>query len=484
MSDKGGSSQLKQKLSQNLSTWQIQVMNMVMLPHAELAEKVKQELIENPALEEGSSEEPMTEGEEIDMGDGLSAEELSMGDYADIDDVPETTLRRYYEGQKSASEIPFAEEQSLQEMLNGQLPLTPLNSEEQGIASFLVGSLDEDGYLRRSLQGISDDLAIYQGVDAPVEQLEYLLDIIQGLEPAGVGARSLNECLLLQLKRRKPTPEVALAKQLIEEHFEELSKKQLQKLAEKLGVEEDLLMRAIQIITNLNPSPGLDFSSKLQDSLMTVIPDFEVTERDGELMVTLNNGDIPEVRVSRDFEEQLKEYTDGEGTKSAQEREVNQFVKQKLSDARGFVEMIKQRNNTMITTMMAIVELQRDYFLSGDISLLRPMILQDIADRVGYDVSTISRVTSTKYVQTDFGIFPIKQLFSEGITRDDGEEVTTRSVKELLKRLIEEEDKQAPLSDETLKHQLKSHGFDVARRTIAKYRDSMGIPIARLRKDW
>ena len=243
-------------------------------------------------------------------------------------------------------------------------------------------------------------------------------------------------------------------------------------------------MKAIQIITNLNPSPGLDFSSKLQDSLMTVVPDFEVTEQDGDLMVTLYNNDIPEVRVSRDFAEQLKEYTDGEEAKSEQDREVRRFVKQKLTDARGFVEMIKQRNNTMITTMMAIVELQRDYFLTGEIALLRPMILQDIADKVGYDVSTISRVTSSKYVQTDFGILPIKLLFSESITRDDGEEVTTRSVKALLKQLIDEEDKQEPLSDETLKYRLKSHGFDVARRTIAKYRDSMGIPIARLRKDW
>lgn len=483
MSDRG-SSQLKQKLSQNLSTWQIQVMNMVMLPHAELAERVKQELIENPALEEGIPEESIHEQDETDGGDGLSAEELSMGDYADIDDVPETTLRRYYEGQKSPSDIPFAEEQSLQEALNSQLPLTPLNSEEQEIASFLVGSLDEDGYLRRSLQGISDDLAIYQGLDVPEEQLEYLLDIVQGLEPAGVGARSLDECLLLQLKRRKSTPEVRLARQLVQDHFEELSKKQLQKLAEKVGVEEEELMKAIQIITNLNPSPGLDFSSKLQDSLMTVVPDFEVTEQDGDLMVTLYNNDIPEVRVSRDFAEQLKEYTDGEEAKSEQDREVRRFVKQKLTDARGFVEMIKQRNNTMITTMMAIVELQRDYFLTGEIALLRPMILQDIADKVGYDVSTISRVTSSKYVQTDFGILPIKLLFSESITRDDGEEVTTRSVKALLKQLIDEEDKQEPLSDETLKYRLKSHGFDVARRTIAKYRDSMGIPIARLRKDW
>lgn len=484
MSEKGRSNQLKQKLSQHLSTWQIQVMNMVMLPHMELAERVKQELIENPALEEGSSEESLQEVDEVEAGSELSAEELTMGDYADIDDVPEPTLRRYYEGQKTATDIPFSEEQSLQELLNSQLPLTPLNSEEQAIASFLVGSLDDDGYLRRSLQGISDDLAIYQSMDVPEEQLAYLLEIVQGLEPAGIGARTLDECLLLQLDRREQTPTVQLAKLLVTDYFEDLTKKQLQKLAEKVGVEEEELMKAIQIITNLNPSPGLDFSSKLQDSLMTVVPDFEVTERDGELVVTLNNGDIPEVRVSREFEEQLKDYTEDKEGASEQEQEVRRFVKQKLNDARGFVEMIKQRNNTMITTMLAIVDFQREYFMTGDITLLRPMILQDIADRVGFDVSTISRVTSTKYVQTDFGVLPLKLLFSEGIVRDNGEEVTTRSVKVLIRQLIEEEDKQEPLSDETLRHRLKSHGFDVARRTIAKYRDSMGIPIARLRKDW
>lgn len=484
MAERESGSQLKQKLSQNLSTWQIQVMNMVMLPHAELAERVKQELIENPALEEGGSDELYDEQEREEATDGLSAEEISLGDYADIDDVPEATLRRYYEGQKSASEIPFAEEQSLQESLNSQLPLTPLDSEEQKLASYMVGSLEEDGYLRRSLQEVSDDLAVYEGIDVPPSQLEYILEVIQGLEPAGIGARNLKECLELQLKRRKQTPDVRLALRLVKEHFAELSKKQLQRLAEKSGESEEDLMRALQVITNLNPSPGLDFSSKLQETLMTVVPDFEVTERDGELVVTLHNGAIPEVRVSRDFEEQLKDYTSGDEGKSPREQEVRKFVRQKLNDARVFVEMIKQRNNTMITTMMAIVQLQRDFFLTGDITLLRPMILQHVADIVGYDVSTISRVTSTKYVQTDFGIIPLKQLFSEAITRDDGEEVTTRSVKQLLKQLIEDEDKQEPLSDETLRARLKSHGFDVARRTIAKYRDSMGIPIARLRKVW
>lgn len=478
----GHSSKLKQKLSQNLSTWQIQVMNMVMLPHAELAERVKQELIENPALEEGHESDP-EESVDSQVEETRSEEEISMDDYADVDDIPESTLRRYYEGQKGADEIPFAEEQSLQESLNEQLPLTELSERDQQIASFLVGSLDDDGYLRRSLLGISDDLAIYQGVEVSEAHLIYILSVVQSLEPAGVGARSLQECLLLQLERRKPTEEVQLARKLVRDHFDELTHKQIERLSESTGSNEESLRAAIRLITSLNPTPGLDFSSKLQDSLMTVIPDFEVTERGGELMVTLHSGDIPEVRVSHEFEEQLQQFTQKE-PKSKEERDASRFVKQKLDDARGFVEMIKQRNNTLITTMMAIVKLQRDYFLTGDVTLLKPMILQDVADIVGYDVSTISRVTSTKYVQTDFGIIPLKQLFSEGITNDEGDEVTTHSVKLLLKQMIEEEDKNNPLSDEALRRKLKAEGLSVARRTIAKYRDGLGIPIARLRKVW
>ena len=478
----GHSSKLKQKLSQNLSTWQIQVMNMVMLPHAELAERVKQELIENPALEEGHESDP-EESVDSQAEETRSEEEISMDDYADVDDIPESTLRRYYEGQKGADEIPFAEEQSLQESLNEQLPLTELSERDQQIASFLVGSLDDDGYLRRSLLGISDDLAIYQGVEVSEAHLIYILSVVQSLEPAGVGARSLQECLLLQLERRKPTEEVQLARKLVRDHFDELTHKQIERLSESTGSNEESLRAAIRLITSLNPTPGLDFSSKLQDSLMTVIPDFEVTERGGELMVTLHSGDIPEVRVSHEFEEQLQQFTQKE-PKSKEERDASRFVKQKLDDARGFVEMIKQRNNTLITTMMAIVKLQRDYFLTGDVTLLKPMILQDVADIVGYDVSTISRVTSTKYVQTDFGIIPLKQLFSEGITNDEGDEVTTHSVKLLLKQMIEEEDKNNPLSDEALRRKLKAEGLSVARRTIAKYRDGLGIPIARLRKVW
>lgn len=482
MTTDGHSSKLKQKLAQNLSTWQIQVMNMVMLPHTELAERVKQELIENPALEEGHDSDP-DEPFDSQSGEMQSEEEISMDDYADVDDIPETTLRRYYEGQKGADEIPFAEEQSLQESLNEQLPLTELSERDQQIASFLVGSLDDDGYLRRSLLGISDDLAIYQGIEISEAHLINILSVVQSLEPAGIAARSLQECLMLQLERRKPTEVVQLARKLVRDHFDELTHKQIDRLSESTKASEEELRAAIRLITSLNPSPGLDFSSKLQDTLMTVIPDFEVTEHDGELLVTLHSGDIPEVRVSHEFEEQLQELTQRE-PKCKEEREASQFVKQKLDDARGFVEMIRQRNNTLITTMMAIVRLQRDYFLTGDVALLKPMILQDVADIVGYDVSTISRVTSTKYVQTDFGLIPLKQLFSEGITNDDGDEVTTHSVKQLLKQLIEEEDKNNPLSDEALRYKLKEEGFTVARRTIAKYRDGLGIPIARLRKVW
>lgn len=467
-----GGSKLKQRLSQNLSTWQIQVMGMVALPHAELAERVKQELIENPALEEGKEIDP--EDQQLEPTSDLSAEEMEMGDYADIDDVPEPTLRRYYEGQSVASEIPFSEEQSLQEHLLEQLPLTPLDEDEQKIARFIIGSLDEDGYLRRTLEGVSDDLAIYQGIEVEISELEKILKVIQELDPAGVGANSLQECLWLQLDRREKSPEVELALEIVQDYFDLFGRKQLDRLKEAVDASDEELRGATHLITTLNPTPGLDFSTKLHDTLMSVIPDFEVTEREGDLVVTLNNGGIPEVRVSKTFEQQMEGY----------KGEVNRFVKEKVESARSFVEMLKQRNNTLISTMMAIVELQRDYFLSGDISLLKPMILQDVADITGYDPSTISRVTNSKYAQTDFGIYSLKHFFSDGFIKDDGEEVTTHHLKDVMQRIIDEEDKREPLSDDALKDALQEEGFTIARRTVAKYRDSMNIPVARLRKEW
>lgn len=482
---KGGDSKLTQKLSQNLSTWQIQLMQMVALPQAELAERIKQELIENPALEEGKEEhiDPNDSLEQDENWDQKSDAEIDMDNYLDVDDIPETTLNRYDREKRAAFEIPFADEPSLLEHLEEQLLLTSLTPEECNIARFIIGSLDEDGYLRRDLEGLSDDLAIYQANYVGVHELEKVLKVVQSLDPPGIAARSLQECLILQLQRQASTPERKIAIRIISEMFEAFSNKQFGKLQEELNISSTQLKTASTLIKSLNPSPGLDFTSKLDDNFMTIIPDFEVTEYHGELMVTLLNSGIPDVRISKSFEEQLEEYIETPEKQNKEQKEASKFIKQKLDDARWFVDMIKQRNNTLLSTIMAIVEYQKDYFLSGDIQSLRPMILKDIANITHFDISTISRVTSTKYVQTDFGIFSLKHFFSEATIKDDGTEMSTRTVKELLSNIIDKEDKKAPLSDEELRAILKEHGYNIARRTIAKYRDMMNIPIARLRKE-
>ncbi|MDN4753742.1 RNA polymerase factor sigma-54 [Porphyromonadaceae bacterium W3.11] len=482
---KGSESKLTQKLSQNLSTWQIQLMQMVALPHAELAERIKQELIENPALEEGPADHQDQEENtyEAELGETKTAAEIDMDNYMDPDEVPDATLKRYNSEKKAAFEIPFSEDPTLLEQLEEQLLMSSLSHEDQKIARFIIGSLDDDGYLRRSLEGLVDDLAIYQGVYIEVQDLERILKVIQTLDPPGVAARSLQECLLIQLKRCTTSPIRDLAIRITSELFDLFSKKQFNKLQEVTGATDEELKEASAMITSLNPTPGLDYTSKLEDTFMTVIPDFQVTESQGDLVVTLLSGDIPEVRISKSFEEQMQEYTGDLRKLSGDQKDAGRFIKQKIDDARWFVEMIKQRNNTLISTMLAIVDYQRDYFLTGDIHLLRPMILKDIAEMTNYDISTISRVTSTKYVQTDFGLFPLKHFFSEGTMRDDGTEMSTRTVKELLADIIAGEDKRHPLSDEELRNKMKEHGYNVARRTVAKYRDMMNIPIARLRKE-
>ena len=477
---------LRQKLGQNLSTWQIQLMQLVALPQAELAERVKQELIDNPALEEGHPESEASEQEiayDDSESDHLTATEIDMGDYADEDDIPTSTLQRYNNERKSAAEIPFASEPTLREHLIEQLRLTKLNNEEQEIATFIIGSLEDDGYLRRTLEGIADDLAIYQGIYIDPKDLQPLLHVIQTLDPAGIGARSLEECLLLQLERHPDSKAKELAIWIIQHQFEALGKKQLAQIEAASGASVTELKEATALIASLNPTPGLDMSNSLQEGFLTVIPDFQVTQVDGELVVTLLNGDIPEVRVSRTFEEQMQSYTNKKQP-SKSDQEASHFARKKIEGARWFVDLIKQRNNTMLTVMMALVSYQHDYFLTGEIHTLRPMILKDIAEQTGFDISTISRVTSTKYAETDFGIIALKQLFSEGTLRDDGTAISTHIIRQHLTELIAAEDKQAPLSDEELSKKLQAEGYNVARRTIAKYRDMLNIPIARLRKEW
>ena len=486
--------QARQKLrqTQRLAAHQVQLMNMVMMPVTDLAQRIKHELEENPALEEGREQEAdQASGEELytssdyDTGEELSAEEMVRGDYFSEDDIPDHVIQNYA-GREGVNpgDIAGAYDLSLRDYLLRELGLSSLSEEQQETAKFLIGSLDEDGYLRRDNQGLLDDLAIYNAVYITEEELKEILRVLKTFDPAGVFAANLRECLLLQLERKPETPAALLAGRILsEEYFEAFSKRHFPQLAASLRVGDAELKEAVELITSLNPSPGLDFGNRLTETLQIVTPDFEVHEVDGELVVTLYRGDLPEVRMSRKFRDSMSHYLGSPKKLTAEEKEVRTFVKNKIFQAQSFVQMLDLRDNALRATMLTIVDLQREYFLTGELQDLKPMILKDVAERTGFDISTISRVTSSKYVATDFGTFPLKHFFTDGTVTDEGEEVSTHRVRELIRRIIDGEDKHAPLSDEAVKALLKDKGLSVARRTIAKYREQMGIPVARLRKE-
>lgn len=485
-SNRGHRQKLKQR--QKLSARQIQLMEMVMLPQTELAQRIKQELERNPALEEGVEEDPDDYEDLPADAEEPSADSLDADDYTDPDEIPGSAYKQQHRTGSdsiSSAEIPFTDTLTLRDTLRAQLYLTDLDQEQRLIALFVIGSLEDDGYLRRTAEGLADDLAIYQGIYCTAEQVEEVIRVIRTLDPPGVCAVDLRDCLLLQLERKEEqTPTILLAKRLLRDHFDELSVRHYDALRSSCDADEEEIREAIRLIVSLNPTPGLDYGTKMEANAQTIIPDFVVTESNGDLVVTLNSGDIPEVRVSRQFEEEMKDYTGDLRSMPKERRDTGRFVNGKLDEAKAFVAMIRQRRETLMSTMMCIVDMQRDYFLTGDLSTLKPMILKDVADRIGYDISTVSRVTSTKYVLTDFGTFPLRHFFSEGTIRDDGEEISTRRVRQILREIIDGEDKQHPLSDEALSAKLKECGYDVARRTVAKYRDGMGIPVARLRKEF
>ncbi|KGL53471.1 hypothetical protein HQ29_02580 [Porphyromonas canoris] len=475
---------LKQRQTARLTSRQIQLMQMIGLSNVEVEDRIQSELEINPALEEGVEEDDDTrkenDNEELEP---ISQDEIILGDYASIDDVPEYKLRQVEQHRTPREEIPFTEGSSLQDHLLSQLSLTSLSGEEVEVARYIVGSLDNDGYLRRDLLSIQDDLAIRMGINTDLETIEHVLSVIQTLDPPGIGAEDLRHCLLLQLERREETTAVAIAKKILEQMFVPFSNRHYDKIISRLHLTDEELREAIRVITHLNPKPGLDFNTRLEETFFTVVPDFIVEEHDDEFMVSLNNDGIAPVRVNTTFTQQMSEYSGDIRRIPQQKKEVARFVKQKIDDARWFVEALRQRQKTLLFTMQAIVEMQKEYFIMGDVAYLKPLILQDVADATGLDVSTISRVTSTKYVQTPFGTFPLKHFFSEGTMTDAGEEISTRHVKELLAELIEQEDKSSPLSDEAMVAQLKEKGLNVARRTVAKYREQLGIPVARLRKE-
>ena len=463
-----------QTQTQTLSPQQIQMIKLLELPTIMLEQRVKQEIEENIVLEE--DDRPMEDDEQ--------EESISVDDYLREDDTPsyKSRINNFSKDDKQRP-VNISEGRSLQEYLMEQLGYRNLSEQDRQVAEFLVGSIDEDGYLRRDLESVGDDIAFTLGVEVSVERLESLLSIIHQLEPAGIGARSLQECLLLQMaQRRMDSPSKRLAHKIITSYFDEFVKKHYEKLMSRLGVDEDTFRDAIDEIKHLSPKPGNLYSEGGIDTTPYIIPDFRLDYHDGHFDLSLNSYNIPEVKINRRYVDMIREMVSADGTVSENNREAIQFVKSKIDSAKWFISAIKQRHDTLMRTMQEILSFQQEYFKDGDKSKLRPMILKDIADRTGLDVSTISRVVNSKYVQTHFGIILLKSLFSEAMQTESGEIVSSYEIKNLLQQCIDEEDKRHPLTDETLMNILNAKGYCIARRTVAKYREMMDIPVARLRK--
>ena len=475
---------LQFKLSQKLSPQQIQLMKLIQLPTQAFEQRLKQELEENPALENGKAD---TESEFDDTFDdttdseSISAEDINIDEYLSDDEIPEYRMQASnYSPDDDEKSIPYAAGTSFNQYLINQLNTVYLSDQEWAIAEFLVGSVDESGYIRRPLTDIMDDLAFTQNIYTEEKIIEKVLKIVQELDPPGVAARTLNECLIIQLKRKEASPSIELATTILEKSFEQFTKKHYKKLILKYDVTEEQLKDAISEIEKLNPKPGGSYSGNIR-IIEHVVPDFSIKIIEGELELTLNGRNAPELHVSKDYSNMLKGYKDAK-EKSKSQKDTVLFIKQKLDAAKWFIDAIKQRQQTLFITMNTIMEYQRDYFITGDERKLRPMILKDIADKILMDVSTVSRVANSKYVDTPYGTKLIKEFFSESMKNEQGEDVSTKEIKKILETVIREEEKKKPLTDDKLAKILKEKGYPIARRTVAKYREQLGIPVARLRK--
>lgn len=475
---------LAQKLEQRLSPQQIQLMKLLQVPTIELDQRIKQEIEENPALEEGNDQEDtdFDNEDQDDFDDNNDDLEFDISDYIDEEGSDYKTRVNNTSKDEEERVIPLSGEQSFQERLTEQLHMLDLNDHQFIIADTIIGNLDESGYLKRDVEAIVDDLAFSANVSTTETEVEEILKLIQDLDPAGVGARDLQECLLIQIQRKQDGDITKFtAKVILEQFFEEFTKKHYDKISKKLEIEDQDLKEAIDEILKLNPKPGGSMKESAKNH-QQIIPDFMITEFEGQLELSLNSRNAPELKVSREYETMLRMYAEGAKT-SKSDKEALMFVKQKLDGAKWFIDAIKQRQQTLLLTMNAIMTYQTEYFLTGDEVNLKPMILKDIAEIVGLDISTISRVANSKYVQTNFGIYPLKYFFSESLSTDSGEEVSTREVKKILSDAIEAEEKKKPLTDEKLMDLLKEKGYNIARRTVAKYREQLNIPVARLRKE-
>ncbi len=475
------------KQTQKLSPQQIQLMKMIKLPTLDFEQRIKQELEENPALESGKENDPLDEQDnyddssDYDDNEHINADDINVDEYLSDDDIPDyRTKSNNYSEDDQQKTIPIAAETSLSQHLINQLYGFRFESEELEIAEFLIGSIDDSGYIRRDLGQIVDDLAFTQNIMVELDVVEQVLKRIQHLDPSGVGARDLQECLSIQLQRKSRTSDQAVALLIIDNHFDLFSKKHYDKLMSKLELTEEQLKSAIAEIERLNPKPGSSFAGQ-NKNIEQIIPDFIMKIVDGDLDLKLNGRNAPELHVSHSYNEMLKGYK-ASVDKSKAQHDAVMFIKQKLDAAKWFIDAVQQRQQTLMLTMSAIMAHQKEYFLSGDEKDLKPMILKDIADEINMDVSTVSRVANGKYVDTPYGTKILKSFFSESMTNDQGEEVSTREIKSILKTLVDQEDKKKPITDEQLAIELKNEGYPIARRTVAKYREQLDIPVARLRK--
>jgi RNA polymerase sigma-54 factor len=476
---------LSQKLSQKLSPQQIQLMKLIQLPTLAFEQRIKQELEENPALESGKEQtEDILEAQDNSQDEerDIIETDFDVDEYLSDDEIPSyKTYSNNYSQDDEDNKIPYGAGKSFSDYLKSQLHTFRLNDQEEQISTFLIGSLDGSGYLRRDIEDVVDDLAFTQGIYTTSSEVLKVLKIIQNLDPAGIGAQNLKECLLLQLKRKKQKQSTGLAIDILEHAFEMFSKKHYKKLKLKFKIDDVELKDAIEEIEHLNPKPGASYSSRNQP-VNQITPDFTIKIKDGELQLYLNSRNVPQMHISRDYNNMLKGYKEAK-QKSKDQKKAVLFIKQKLDAAKWFIDAIKQRQNTLMATMSCIMDIQEEYFLTGDEKNLKPMILKDVAEKIDMDISTVSRVANSKYVDTPYGIILIKDFFSESMKNDEGEDVSTREIKNILQEIINNEDKKKPLTDTKLVEALKEKGYAIARRTVAKYREVLGIPVARLRKE-
>ncbi len=482
---------LNQKLLQKLSPQQIQLMKLLQIPVANLEQRIKEEMQDNPALEEGADQEEDeydTDAEDDTSNDDdeeLSEreEDISIDEYLVDDEIPDyKTSVNNSSPDDERREMPLSTQGNFQDQVLAQLYLLDFDDREYHIAEQLVGSIDDDAYLRRELAAIVDDLAFSQNISTTKEELEKILEAIQTLDPPGIGARSLQECLELQLERKdQKRDSIVLAKKILNKQFEEFSKKHYEKISRELEITDEQLKKAIDEILKLNPRPG-SAANQGQRSIEHIIPDFIINNTDGVLELTLNSRNAPELRMSRDYKEMLDHYSKDKKNVKANKDAIS-FVKQKLDSAKWFIDALKQRQHTLFQTMHTIMDYQYEYFLEGDMRKLKKMVLRDIAEKIGMDISTVSRVANSKYVQTPFGTFLLKSFFSEGLSTESGEEVSSKEVKQILTDCIGVENKRKPLTDDALTKILNEKGYNIARRTVAKYREMLDIPVARLRKE-